>query len=919
MNQGKLKQILMLFVLLILSIQVINMVSAETYTPDEFLNNITNLTDNSVIIITNGTANISHSYKITANNITIMGNGTIFQGNSADTHFNVSGNRVSISGITFTNAFSRTGGALYWAGDNGTVKNCNFTNNMVYGESVFSEDVGGGAILWRGVNGTLENCNFINSTSSIEGGAILWLGDYGVVNNCSFINNTADSYGGAISCIMAIHCIFKNCRFINNTGNEGGAIYLDGGIYDDYATLKNCIFINNTANRGSAISFTDVTATVENCNFTDCHNASAIYCVWGDKSHFINCNLFNSWGFIALSDSPNSTVENCNFINTGGAVSISRSHNCTVKDCNFIINNTNTGSAVYCYYSNNFIIENCNFINNTADEGAAIFCQAALNGVIRNCNFTNCTANKGSAIFLSIYTIYTIYSKTDNITLIDNNFINCKSTGDSIANIYNNNTSNLNVIGGNGAIIYNHGTNASISSPVTVLIMNNETIVVSNNTKNRLYAQIITGNAVIIGNDFNFTVRDSTIQGVLNGTFYICDYVVEGTLGEKIPIYGSSNVNATNILYRTATLQIKENTILNITVGYPDDDDATLYLNVTSISGKLIDGTVIVNVTGPERFNRVVTIVDGRGNTNLQNLTNGKYTVIANFVGDDYYNSSFSNTTFTINYKPIMYYLNASNVDKSFMNDTQYHVLLTDNRGKIVADKVILVTLTSFKWAGPAYYNITTNESGVATLNINLAPGKYDIVATFENAAAYNNITVRRIIYTLESNDVIKYYKNGTQYTVKLTDKQGDVGVNQSVIVTLNSQSWTKTAKYTITTDSNGIATLTINLAPGIYTITATSEGVSKINNIVVFSTLTANSLTKKITEPAKLTARVVDGQGNPSTNKTVTFKVKTKVYTLTTDSEGIATLPINLGLGTWSILISSADAQTRVTVKVTK
>ena len=198
------------------------------------------------------------------------------------------------------------------------------------------------------------------------------------------------------------------------------------------------------------------------------------------------------------------------------------------------------------------------------------------------------------------------------------------------------------------------------------------------------------------------------------------------------------------------------------------------------------------------------------------------------------------------------------------------------------------------------YYTRTTNESGVAKLNLNLQQGKYILTAinpiTGENAA--NNITILPTI--TENRDITKYYKNATQYTVKLIKPDGSIaGAGEKVTFNING------VYYERTTNESGIAKMNINLNPGDYIITAEYAGCKVSNKIKVLPTIKAQDLTKKYGTPNPFTATLLDGEGKPLANEKVTFNINGVFYTRTTDADGIAKLNINLQAGKYIITSS--------------
>ena len=92
---------------------------------------------------------------ITEDNKVIDGNGAIIDMTGSTIRaFDVIGNGVTIKNLTIKNVnFWENGGAIKFAGDSGTVINCNFINNTAQN---------GGAIYFD-KTGNVENCNFTNN------------------------------------------------------------------------------------------------------------------------------------------------------------------------------------------------------------------------------------------------------------------------------------------------------------------------------------------------------------------------------------------------------------------------------------------------------------------------------------------------------------------------------------------------------------------------------------------------------------------------------------------------------------------------------------------------------------------------------------------------------------------------------------
>ena len=173
----------------------------------------------------------------------------------------------------------------------------------------------------------------------------------------------------------------------------------------------------------------------------------------------------------------------------------------------------------------------------------------------------------------------------------------------------------------------------------------------------------------------------------------------------------------------------------------------------------------------------------------------------------------------------------AEDLEMFYKNGTRYEVTIIDSNGNPLANQTVTITINGID------YTRITNENGIASLAINLNPGIYTVTATFNGTSINSTITV---LSTLTSDNVIKYYKNGTQYYVTVVDGQGNPIANQKVYLNING------VIYERITNENGTAKLNINLNPGNYIITVTGpNGEMKSNNITVLSTLSSNNVIK--------------------------------------------------------------------------
>ncbi|WP_400223312.1 transglutaminase domain-containing protein [Methanobrevibacter smithii] len=229
------------------------------------------------------------------------------------------------------------------------------------------------------------------------------------------------------------------------------------------------------------------------------------------------------------------------------------------------------------------------------------------------------------------------------------------------------------------------------------------------------------------------------------------------------------------------------------------------------------------------------------------------------------------------------YYHNASQFQATFFNSNHDPLINTD---------------ITFKINGQTYTK-TTNNQGIASIGINLRPGIYYITSTnpLDSSSVINKVTV---LSTIIGDDIVKYYRNETQYRVTILNGQGNPIANVNVNFNING------VIYTRITNSNGCAILPINLNPGTYIVTVTNpnDNLNMSNTITVLSTIVADTMVKFKSETKAFEARILNGQGNPKSNTNVQFNINGMIYTKTTDSNGIAKININLNPNQYIITV---------------
>lgn len=195
-------------------------------------------------------------------------------------------------------------------------------------------------------------------------------------------------------------------------------------------------------------------------------------------------------------------------------------------------------------------------------------------------------------------------------------------------------------------------------------------------------------------------------------------------------------------------------------------------------------------------------------------------------------------------------------------------------------------------------YNRISDENGDASLSINLNPGNYTIKTIVNETSVENTIEV---LPTLIAHNLVKFYKNESQFLISLIDGYGKAVTGQNITMNING------VFYTRTTNENGTAKLNINLESGTYILTAADPvtGLLMSYNITVLPVLITHDLNMTYKDGSKFTAKLLNGQGMSYPSQNITFNVNGVFYTRITDAYGEAKLNIILMAGEYIITSS--------------
>ena len=359
---------------------------------------------------------------------------------------------------------------------------------------------------------------------------------------------------------------------------------------------------------------------------------------------------------------------------------------------------------------------------------------------------------------------------------------------------------------------------------------------------------------------------------------------VDDTETGDVDVDPPSGINNTNIVTYSKSSDTQEPIIsskdLSMYYGNGSRYEVSVYNNDGII--KYQDNAkslVIFNING---MNYTKELVNGKASIGI-NLNPGNYTITTFYPYAD-------KITTKINNIEVLSTIQANDVVKFFRNGTQYYAKFLDGSGNPLVNGNVTFNING------VFYKKQTNASGIAKLNIALLPNEYILTAIHPSGLMYgSNITV---LSTVFGEDIVKFFRNGTQYYAKFLDDFGNPLVNGNVTFNING------VLYEKQTDSEGIAKLNINLLPGEYILTAMHlNSEAKSNIIKVLTTISAEDISLVENKTGTLVIKTYDGAANVSV---IIDGVK---YIVKTNKEGIATLNLSLSKGDHAVFSKNLNS----------
>ena len=699
----------------------------------------------------------------------------------------------------------------------------------------------------------------------------------------------------------------------------------------------------------------------------------------GNTVNFVNLTFTGGYstpepeGLIHVTDESTAYIDGCEFYENygmnGAAIALSRHGTVYVNNSYFHDNIANTsakvygiGGAIYVHDVSYLHVANSLFVNNTARDGGAIFLGFGSEAEIVNSTFednkaivTTLREGGGGAIFTrsSNVSIYNSTFKTNYAELyggaiyldygdieiyksyFENNRVKRSSEGKGTAiessyTSYSNITMHYCVVisdddnADNYAVsIHNIDENHTADTYDNYWKVNSKKS--SAGSVNEVKIQIsienefvYTGDIVEFNVDFvrynpengtsplNESVHDlalkliPTIGNVINPEIIIKDnkakFTYEATTVGKEVIYFENILNHTTCRFNV--LDGSNKTDLNHGIDIKVNKTST----ITVFFSELVGGNVTIRVNDKDYS---VEIKEWEAVLEIE-TTPGDYNVEVIYPGDDTYKGFIDKDSFSV----AKYETAISAEDITVYFNGKFQAALKGSEGNAISGEKLNININGTD------YEATTDENGVATLDLNLASvGEYDVITSFAGNKNYDSsqaISKITVIYTnvkLNAEDAVVTPLAGS-FTVTVTDDDGNTlnGVNVAIVINGNEYNLktVNEGKVTVDLSDNGfdVGEYTADvcvLASGIYGASNTTAKITvekiplliKTEDITVFS------------NNGEFIAQLVDADGNPIANKTLVFEIDSKSSEAVTDGNGQAKVALNLTSGNYSVVVS--------------
>jgi len=709
------------------------------------------------------------------------------------------------------------------------------------------------------------------------------------VNNGGTITISDGTYSGAgnsnikIDHSMAIMGAGKNKTIISGLGSSNIFLIANNANF----ILSGVTITNGNSKFGGGI-YSEGYTSIDDCVFIKCKTT---YSYLGGGSA------------ICIGDEGTLAVSNTDFISndaslssTGGGTIYSNG-TLALSNCTFTGNKAYSGGCVYSFNGDE-TFDNCAFINNNAASSGGVLSiySSDVNVRMRFCSFVNNTANQ-------VNTTNNIDNRLQNNLNANSCWWGSNNGPNGIAGSYTADNWIYMVLNTNPSSI-KLGKTSTVKADF-------------NNLYDKTTGKVTSIDPAInhiqdgLNVDFSSDIGEITTPGTTqNGT---ATAVFTGT---KV---GDATVNAKSgnqTLSSTVTVEaVSTTTTVDDAQNYPGEK-INLTAHVTDENGNPVDGGYVTFTVNDSQIK--VQVVNGVATLNWtipSSWKAGIYTIDAYFDGTDtIYSDSGASGKLRVLLIPTQ--ISSDDVTGEVGDKVTIKAHLEDKFGNALEGQIIHFNIKGSDLTG------TTDDNGDVTVYYPITgnPGNYNIIISFPGANPYelstytSKLTVNKIPTSITVSDTKGTHGDHVDLQATLKDENGNAISGKDLVFYVNGS---KVGSATTDIDGTAIFNYQITQNPGIYKVNAsllddqiyadaTGTGTLTVNKLD--TKIAVNSSTGKHGNKVNLTAVLKDENGNPLSDKTVTFSINGDVVGKSlTDSTGTATYSYTI-LQTVGSYIISAD-----------
>lgn len=757
-----------------------------------------------------------------------------------------------------------------------TIDNCIFKN--IAGSSISNYDL---------ANLKVISSSFVDSTHSWFYGGVLFNYDANArFYNC-IVNNYSSTdifYSTAVN-TENVYLEFFNSTFKNLKSFDSRCKFL--GASNTNVTMSHINYIDNDCN--FAVAYDKSSVKIDNSVFKNSNwlSGSVNGMIWDVcNSSFIN---INSLTFSSINDYK-SNFNGCLF--DGGNVEF-RGNTITVGNSSFynnkviIVNNDNQKGNLdfnYNYWNNN---NPKNMIDTTANVKLNYW-------IVKHLSAEN-LFNDSYKVVISYklfdgsnyknYDVRYVPIKPVRFTLITSKGTNSLDSGILINDIFE----FINTANDDRNVVVSFTDNTKLN--ITLYNQHKVDTNIDLSQKTAKIGDIVEINVNIKDNKTGLAVDFGIVEIYLNNKLISSNNVTGLAISKSITVDESKSFYNISVIYKgnnkyadssnSAILRISsiplETVIISkdLTKYYKNGSQFDVVLK--DVLGNVLVGKIVKITINGVTYNK---ITNDNGEARLSiNLFPGVYNITVLFEDDDNYVKSLNTNKIVV----------LSKIITKFVDNNKFIVKLVNDDGTPKTNASLAII------ANGVQYNRITNGSGEARLNVRLNPNNYIFAVTDGQEVVSSSVNV---LSTIETSDISMFYKDGTKYSVKLCDLDGNIMPNKNVAITINGVTYNKV------TDSNGVAYLNINLNPGTYSVWAT-YGDKTVCNTVSISPMVVSMVSSSVNiqQGTFYKVKFSDALSNPIVGQEVGILINGIMYHRVTDELGVASIKINLNPGSYMVM----------------